>query len=62
MKRIIMLVQMNESDVSTIELLLQSSGIQCNVSLSTKSVVIHGDNDALANARRILVEYGYQPL
>ena len=62
MKRILLLKQMNESDVSTIELLLQSSGIECQVSLATKAVILHGDNDVLANARRILVEYGYELL
>lgn len=62
MKRIILLKQMNENDVSTIELLLQDSCIECHVSLATKAVILYGDNDVLANARRILVEYGYELL
>ena len=62
MKRIIMLLHMEESDVTVIEMLMEGAQIRCRVSFATKSVIIDGNNDELAAARRILAEHGYQPL
>ena len=62
MKRIIMLLHMEKSDVTVIEMLMEGAQIRCRVSLTTKSVIIDGNNDELAAARRILAEHGYQPL
>ena len=53
MKRIIMLLHMEESDVTVIEMLMEGAQIRCRVSLATKSVIIDGNNDELAAARRI---------
>lgn len=62
MKRIIFLKNLNETNVDKAYDILTSQGLEVDISLASKSITIEGNNDQLAAARRILLEYGFEVL
>lgn len=59
MKRIIMIKGLQENDHVIIMHLMECENIPASFSIDGKSLVVDGNNDVLAYAKRLLLENGY---
>lgn len=60
MKRIVFVKDMNcEKCVKRIERELDNTRINYEIDLDSKSVIVHGDNDALYAAKQAIAQAGY---
>lgn len=60
MKRIIFVEDLKtEEDVEKIQMELENTRLHFTVSLPSKAVIVHGDNDALYAAKQAIAQAGY---
>lgn len=59
MKRVIMIKNLQEKDHAIIMHIMECEHIPASFSLDGRSLVIEGNNDVLAYAKRLLLENGY---
>lgn len=59
MTKIILLRNLNEENMSQVDLALAYSGVIYRISLRDSAVIIEGDNDALERAKVALTSHGF---